>query len=183
MFHLNGKICRNKYHPERRTYDIPLSLIYYFLGIGFIQQATNMHTVGAVHERPGSAQSVFRIRLGAFAERGLCRRMIRESPLRSYGEACCVKPMPIFYFLCIICPNSFLQGCIIQVRLYAKKKRTDYSVPFSQKLRSSLRLSGELVLADAAELAGKIVGQVFPLGALLVLIIDPAAYIANVLHW
>ena len=57
MFHLNGKICRNKYHPERRTYDIPLSLIYYFLGIGFIQQTTNMHTVGpftngpAVHNR------------------------------------------------------------------------------------------------------------------------------------
>ena len=78
----------------------------------------------------------------------------------------------------IICLNSFLQGCIIQVQLYAKKKRTDYSVPFSQKLRSSLRLGGKLVLADAAELAGKIVGQVFPLGALLVLIIDPAAYIA-----
>ena len=46
-----------------------------------------------------------------------------------------------------------------------------------------LLLGAELVLADAAELAGEIVGQVFPLGALLVLVIDPAANIANILHW
>ena len=72
--------------------------ILYYLGIGFIQQTTNMHTVGAVHERPGSTRSVFRIRLGAFAGRGLCRRAIRESPLQSYREACCVKPIPILYY-------------------------------------------------------------------------------------
>ena len=70
-------------------------LVFFYLGIGFIQQTTNMHTVGAVHERPGSTRSVFRIRLGAFAGRGLCRRAIRESPLQSYREACCVKPIPI----------------------------------------------------------------------------------------
>ena len=73
-------------------------MIYCFLGIGFIQQTTNMHTVGAVHERPGSTRSVFRIRLGAFAGRGPCRRAIRESPLQSYREACCVKPIPIKNF-------------------------------------------------------------------------------------
>ena len=49
--------------------------------------------------------------------------------------------------------------------------------------RIGLLFGGELVLADAAELASEIVGQVFPFGALLILIIDPAAYIAYVLHW
>ena len=45
-----------------------------------------------------------------------------------------------------------------------------------------LFLGGEVVLADAAELAGEIVGQVFPLHAGLVLVIDPAADIAYVFH-
>ncbi len=47
--------------------NVPLlefaTTILYNLGIGIIQQTTNMHTVGAVHERPGSTRSVFRIRL------------------------------------------------------------------------------------------------------------------------
>ena len=83
---------------QRGTLYVYTAIIKQYMGIGFIQQTTNMHTVGAVHERPGSTRSVFRIRLGAFAGRGLCRRAIRESPLQSYREACCVKPIPIKIF-------------------------------------------------------------------------------------
>ena len=138
MFHLNGKICRNKYHPERRTYDIPLSLIYYFLGIGFIQQTTNMHTVGAVHERPGSTQSVFRIRLGAFAGRGLCRRAIRESPLRSYREACWVKPIPIFLLFMYYLPEQFPSRMYYSGATLRKKEEDRLLSPLLSKAAKQL---------------------------------------------
>ena len=49
-------------------------------------------------------------------------------------------------------------------------------------LRSFLLLGGKLVLPHAAELAGEIVGQVFPLHAFFFLIVNPAANIANVSH-
>lgn len=64
------------------------------VGIGLTQQTSKMHIVGAVHERPDSTQTGFRIRLGAFTGRSYYRRAIRESPLRSYTESCGVKPIP-----------------------------------------------------------------------------------------
>ena len=45
-----------------------------------------------------------------------------------------------------------------------------------------LLFGAEIVLADAAELAGKIFGEIFPLDALFFLVVNPAADIANVLH-
>ena len=39
----------------------------------------------------------------------------------------------------------------------------------------------EVFLAGAAELADEVLGEVFPLGALLGLVIDPAAQLADVL--
>ena len=45
-----------------------------------------------------------------------------------------------------------------------------------------LFLGGEVLFAHAAELAGKIIGKVFPLHTGLVLVIDPAADVANILH-
>ncbi len=42
-----------------------------FMGIGFTQQTITAYIVGAVHERPGSIKSVFRIRPGAFVGCGL----------------------------------------------------------------------------------------------------------------
>ena len=47
----------------------------------------------------------------------------------------------------------------------------------------SLFLNAELVLADTAEGALEIVADFFPLLALLVLIIDPAADFANIFYW
>lgn len=47
----------------------------------------------------------------------------------------------------------------------------------------SLFFRAEIVLADAAEFAGEIFGEIFPLDALFFLIVDPAADVANVLHF
>ena len=63
-------------------------MLFYFMGISLRQLTITAYIVGAVHERPGSIKSVFRIRPGAFVGCGLCRRAIRESPLRSYREPC-----------------------------------------------------------------------------------------------
>jgi hypothetical protein len=63
-----------------------------------------------------------------------------------------------------------------------RKKRTDHSILFHDFL-FALFLGSELVLANAAELTGEIFGQVFPLRSSLVLVIDPATNIANILHW
>ena len=45
-----------------------------------------------------------------------------------------------------------------------------------------LFFGSELVFANAAELAGEIIGKIFPLCALFVFIIDPAAYLAYIFH-
>ena len=87
----------NNQHAHRRGRS--RTARQYTIGFSDSPGPTNMHTVGAVHERPGSTRSVFRIRLGAFAGRGLYRRAIRDSPLQSYREACCVKPIPIMLFV------------------------------------------------------------------------------------
>jgi hypothetical protein len=47
---------------------------------------------------------------------------------------------------------------------------------------SALLLGRELVLPDAADLAGEIGGKIFPLHALLFLVVNPAANIAYVSH-
>ena len=45
-----------------------------------------------------------------------------------------------------------------------------------------LCLGGEVILAHAAELTGKIFGKVFPFYAGLVFVVHPAANIADILH-
>ena len=58
------------------------------------------------------------------------------------------------------------------------KKEQALPVPFLV----SLLFGREVILTDAAELAGKIVAQLFPLYAGFLFIVDPAANIAYVFH-
>ena len=62
-----------------------------------------------------------------------------------------------------------------------QKGRLCAEASFEERFGRILFLA-ELVFADTAELAGEIFGQIFPLDASFVLIVDPAAQIANVLH-
>ena len=67
-----------------------------------------------------------------------------------------------------------------------KKKGTSYPVPFCKKLiifrRAVLLFRREVVLASAAEFAGEVIGEVFPLHAGFLFVIDPAAEIAYIFH-
>ena len=70
-------------------------LVFFYLGIGFIQQTTNMHTVGAVHERPAVHDRFFGF---AWAHSPDAAPAAGRFVNRPYGHTG-VKPILIFFFI------------------------------------------------------------------------------------